>query len=85
MASEERIRQLAYKLWEQDGCPDGKDQEHYYKAQRIIAELEASGSQEGAEQSGQRAGQSQGRSAQYAAPAESRQRRGNNPRGSSRK
>ena len=44
MATEEQIRALAYTLWEQEGCPDGKREEHYYRAKQIIEEKEATSS-----------------------------------------
>lgn len=37
MATEEEIKGLAYTLWEEDGCPDGKDQEHYFTAEQMLA------------------------------------------------
>ena len=40
MASEEEIRDLAYKLWEDDGCPDGQDQEHYFAAVHMLSALD---------------------------------------------
>lgn len=41
MVTEERINELAYSMWEQDGRPEGKDQEHYNNARYILEELEA--------------------------------------------
>lgn len=41
MATEEQIRQLAYAIWEKEGRPEGKDLEHYYRAQQILEEQEA--------------------------------------------
>ena len=41
MATEEQIRQLAYFIWEQEGCPEGKRLEHYYRAKQILEEQEA--------------------------------------------
>jgi hypothetical protein len=35
MAKEDDIRLIAYGLWEQEGCPNGKDCEHWYKAELI--------------------------------------------------
>ena len=43
--TEEKIRELAYAIWEQEGRPDGKDVEHYYRAKQIIEQLEASATQ----------------------------------------
>ena len=41
MPTEEKIRQLAHSLWEQEGRPEGMDQEHYLTAKRILEEREA--------------------------------------------
>jgi hypothetical protein len=41
MPTEEQIRQLAHKLWEQDGRPEGKDVEHYLAAKKMLEEQEA--------------------------------------------
>ena len=41
MPTEEQIRALAYSLWEQEGCPEGKREEHYYRAKQILEEQEA--------------------------------------------
>ena len=35
---EDKIREVAYRLWEEDGCPHGKDDEHWTKAELIITE-----------------------------------------------
>jgi hypothetical protein len=44
MEREEEIRLIAYSLWEQEGRPDGKDVEHYFRAIKILEEREAGGS-----------------------------------------
>ena len=41
MVTEEQIRKLAYSLWEQEGRPEGKHEEHYYRAKQILEEKEA--------------------------------------------
>lgn len=41
MATEEKIRELAYAIWEQEGRPNGKDVEHYFHAKQIIEQQEA--------------------------------------------
>jgi hypothetical protein len=41
MATDEEIRKLAYSIWEQEGCPEGKDVEHYLRAKKIIETKEA--------------------------------------------
>lgn len=43
-AIEEMIRKLAYELWEQAGCPDGRSYEFWFAAR---AEIEAVQSPEG--------------------------------------
>ena len=35
---EQRIRERAYKIWFDEGCPDGRDKEHWELAKRAIAE-----------------------------------------------
>ncbi len=35
MNKEDRIKQIAYGLWEREGRPNGKAVEHYYRAERI--------------------------------------------------
>jgi Protein of unknown function (DUF2934) len=37
---EDRIRQRAYELWQQEGTPDGKPDDHWYQAEREIDEGE---------------------------------------------
>ena len=44
MASEEKVRELAYSIWEKEGCPEGKDAEHYYRAKKMLEEQEAASS-----------------------------------------
>lgn len=34
---EEQVRKLAYGIWEQEQKPEGKNLEHYYKAEKILA------------------------------------------------
>jgi hypothetical protein len=37
---DEKIRERAYYLWLDDGCPDGKDWQHWYKArQQVLAAI----------------------------------------------
>ena len=36
MDREDRIRQRAYRIWEDEGCPDGRDREHWDRAEREI-------------------------------------------------
>ena len=35
---EQRIRERAYKIWFDEGCPDGRDKEHWELAKLAIAE-----------------------------------------------
>ena len=32
---DQEIRQFAYRLWQEDGCPDGHDVQHWLKAETI--------------------------------------------------
>ena len=41
MATDEKIRNLAYSIWEKEGRPEGKDVEHYMRAKKIIEQQEA--------------------------------------------
>lgn len=40
---EERIRRKAYELWEADGCPEGRHDDHWVQAREIVALEEAGG------------------------------------------
>jgi Protein of unknown function (DUF2934) len=40
---EQRIRELAYRLWEQDGRPHGRDVEFWQRARELVAIEENSG------------------------------------------
>ncbi|MCE7028173.1 DUF2934 domain-containing protein [Jiella avicenniae] len=33
------VRALAYQIWEQEGCPTGREHEHWAQANRIYAQL----------------------------------------------
>ena len=35
MDRENDIRLIAYHIWEEEGCPDGKDWEHWIRAEAI--------------------------------------------------
>lgn len=41
MAKEDEIRLIAYTIWEQEGCLNGKDCEHWFKAEAIWEERAA--------------------------------------------
>jgi hypothetical protein len=43
MEREEQIRQLAHQLWEEEGCPQGRALEFYYKAEAILLYQERHG------------------------------------------
>ena len=36
MEHEDQIRQIAYQLWEEECCPQGRDLEFYFKAEAIV-------------------------------------------------
>jgi len=40
MPTEEKIRQLAHTLWEQEGRPEGRDVQHYLAAKEILEQRE---------------------------------------------
>jgi hypothetical protein len=40
MVTEEQIKELAHEIWEQEGRPEGKDVEHYFRAKQILEEKE---------------------------------------------
>ena len=35
MAREDEIRLIAYRIWEEEGCVDGQDCEHWFQAETI--------------------------------------------------
>ncbi|MCI0439578.1 MAG: DUF2934 domain-containing protein [Chloroflexi bacterium] len=41
MVTEQKIRELAYQIWEREGRPHGRDLEHYVAAKRLIEEQES--------------------------------------------
>ena len=38
MPTENEIKQLAHAIWEQEGKPEGKELEHYFRAQKTLEE-----------------------------------------------
>ena len=44
MVTEEQIRELAYAIWEQEGRPEGKDLEYYFRAKQMLEDREAASS-----------------------------------------
>jgi hypothetical protein len=42
MAKKDEIRLIAYNIWEQEGCINGKDCEHWFRAEAIWEEQEKS-------------------------------------------
>ena len=38
MAREDDIRLIAYRIWEEESCPIGRDCEHWYRAEAIWEE-----------------------------------------------
>jgi hypothetical protein len=41
MATEEEVRKMAYALWEQEGRPEGRDLEFYFRAQPLLEKRKA--------------------------------------------
>lgn len=42
MDREQRIRDRAYAIWQERGCPDGSDHQHWFDAEQEIAAETAS-------------------------------------------
>lgn len=40
MPTEQQIRELAYEIWEEEGRPEGRDQEHYFRAKELLEQRE---------------------------------------------
>ncbi len=38
MGREDEIKLIAYQIWEEESCPDGKDCEHWFRAETIWEE-----------------------------------------------
>ena len=38
MAKEDEIKLIAYNIWEQEACPNGKDCEHWFRAEAMWEE-----------------------------------------------
>ena len=38
MQHEDEVREIAYKIWEEEGYPQGHDQDHWFKAEAIWQE-----------------------------------------------
>ena len=47
MAREDEIKLIAYQLWEEEGCPPGRDGEHWYRAEVIWQEKQPKKAAEG--------------------------------------
>ncbi|MBP5978795.1 MAG: DUF2934 domain-containing protein [Halomonas sp.] len=45
MTDEERVRQLAYSIWEAEGRPEGQQQKHWDRALKIVAAEQAAGNE----------------------------------------
>lgn len=45
MTDEERVRQLAYSIWEAEGRPEGQQQRHWDRALKIVAAEQAAGNE----------------------------------------
>ncbi len=45
MDREQEIRSIAYQIWEYEGYPDGRDMEHWLKAEAMFREQEQRGSE----------------------------------------
>lgn len=43
MGQEDEIRLIAYRIWEKEGCLNGRDCEHWYKAEVIWNQQQKAG------------------------------------------
>jgi len=44
---EQQVREVAHRLWEEEGCPSGEDKRHWATAENIVAQSDqASGAAE---------------------------------------
>lgn len=47
----EKTRSLAYRIWQEQGCPEGRDADHWTEAERRLStQAAASGDETGSEQ-----------------------------------
>ena len=53
MTDEERVRQLAYSIWEAEGRPEGQQQRHWDRALKIVAAEQAAGNDADLEEVGE--------------------------------
>ena len=53
MTDEERVRQLAYSIWEAEGRPEGQQQKHWDRAIKIVAAEQAAGNEAELEEVGE--------------------------------
>jgi hypothetical protein len=37
-SNEEQVRELAYQIWETEGRPEGREQDHWVRAEKAIAD-----------------------------------------------
>ena len=51
---EQRIKERAYHIWQQEGCPEGREKEHWHQAMRELGSAgdRDSGATEGEDRSG---------------------------------
>jgi hypothetical protein len=40
---EERIREQAYHIWKEEGCPDGRAEAHWEQARRVLSPTDSQG------------------------------------------
>jgi hypothetical protein len=38
MQHDDEVREIAYKIWEEEGYPEGHDREHWFKAEAVWQE-----------------------------------------------
>ena len=54
---EQRIREVAYFIWQEEGCPEGQVDRHWQSAQAIVEAQDAQGNTDESEQPGDAPGE----------------------------
>ena len=79
-----KVRERAYQIWEREGCPEGRESEHWHRAEQELAHEDASGAspdaggQAAAHEHGYHAGKS-GKTGQGEAQARAARKSGDGP------
>jgi len=62
MGREDEIRLIAYNIWEEESCPNGRDCEHWFRAEVVWEQQKkSSGKKEGSKAASKQSGRSPGK------------------------